>query len=329
MTNWNKMLVAFLGVLVTAVAMAQEDPEDQEDNAPATEVQMREAEERLADAAARIAELSSRRLPVVANFERRVWNGNRVALGITIGSDDEDGPVEGVTIKGVSPGSAAAEAGLRTGDVITAVNDESLSAPKNSRANDKLLEFMAGVEAGDTLDIDYRRDGEDATVELTPRPMPGFEFGFSTNGGPPVAFAPVPPNVRWFGLYASGGSWGDMEMVSLTEELGQYFGTDTGLLVVRAPADESLKLQDGDVIQSIDGREPTSVSHAMRILGSYQGGEKLDIEIMRNKERQTISIEMPDHRRGQMSQFHFAAPQVERRSDVILKSRPESQRDRI
>ena len=85
-------------------------------------------------------------------------------------------------------------------------------------------------------------------------------------------------------------------------------GTDSGLLVVRAPADEALQLRDGDVIQRIDGREPTSVSHAMRILASYQGGEKLEIEIMRDKKRQTLSVEMPDHRQGALQQFEAPMP---------------------
>jgi len=92
-----------------------------------------------------------------------------------------------------------------------------------------------------------------------------------------------------------------MEIVPLTKRLGSYFGTDEGLLIVRAPKNEDLELQDGDVIQSIDGRKPTSVNHALRILGSYQVGETLKIEIMRDKRRQTISIEVPDNRRSSVA----------------------------
>ena len=93
-----------------------------------------------------------------------------------------------------------------------------------------------------------------------------------------------------------GNSWGDMELVELNEGLGRYFGTDSGLLVVSAPKSDAFKLQDGDVIQSIDGREPTSVGHALRILASYQAGEELELRIMRDKRRQTLSIEMPNDR---------------------------------
>jgi hypothetical protein len=36
----------------------------------------------------------------------------------------------------------------------------------------------------------------------------------------------------------------------------------------------------------------------MRILGSYQEGETLRVEIMRNRKKETISIEIPDRTPG-------------------------------
>jgi membrane-associated protease RseP (regulator of RpoE activity) len=318
MTGWNKTISIWLVALAAAPALAQQDSvesgrSDAGDNgvsAEAIEVQMREAEERLADAAARVAELSSRRLPVVLDIEQHMRGFDRPVLGVTIGVGEEEGPVEGVTIQGVTPGSAAAEAGLRAGDIITAVNGEALGAETDSQANRKLLDFMEGIENGDELDIEYLRDGKEATVTVEPRPGTAFPLAFRNNGNWNLPIAPGAPGNRWFGFYLDGGGWGDMEMVSLTEDLGRYFGTDSGLLVVRAPSDEALQLKDGDVIQRIDGREPTSVSHAMRILGSYQGGEKLEIEIMRDKKRQTLSVEMPDHRQGALRGFGPPMPPV-------------------
>jgi S1-C subfamily serine protease len=87
-----------------------------------------------------------------------------------------------------------------------------------------------------------------------------------------------------------------MELVTLTETLGDYFGTTQGLLVVRAPGDDRLGLRDGDVIIRIGDREPSGPGHAMRILRSYEPGEKVDIEIMRKKKRQSLSVEVPDRR---------------------------------
>ena len=282
------------------------------------EVQMREAEERLAEAARKIAELSSSNLPALVDIERRIHMDGRAVLGITISGDDDNGPVEGVTVRGVSPGGAAANAGLRTGDIITAVNDEALTADSGEQANAKLVEFMSAVEEGDVLDVEYLRDGKQGTVEVHPIEMSAFAFAF----GPgrqnySIEVAPNLPNfVRKFAWISDGSGWGHMELVSLTERLGKYFGTDKGLLVVRAPEDETLKLEDGDVIQSIDGREPTSVSHAMRILGSYQSGEELELQIMRDKRRQTLKIEMPDNRSSWMQ---GVVPGIE--SDVVVAPR--------
>jgi len=268
------------------------------------EIRMREAEAALAEAAQQVAELSRHKLPRVAMIERIIQSGDRPVLGITIGSDEADEPVEGVTVLGVSPGAAAEESGLRAGDVITAVNGESLTADKDSKANEKLLDFMQGVEEGDEVEVEFLRNGKTQTVEVSPRPVHGA-FAFDFDGRdftvPNVQIAPHgnPFNNRF--LFMSGGSGlGDMEMVQLTERLGSYFGTDEGVLIVRAPDNEELKLQDGDVIRSIDGRKPTSVNHAMRILGSYQSGETVTIEIMRDKRKQTISIEVPDSRQSFM-----------------------------
>ena len=270
------------------------------------EIRMREAEASLAQAAQQVAELSIRQLPRVATIERIMRGGHGPFLGVTIGSDDNDGPVAGVTILGVSPGGAAGEAGLRAGDVITSINNESLTADSGRVANEMLLDFMRGVEEGDELTVEYLRNGKSQTTEVAPRSVPSGIFAFNFDGEdfvmPDFHVAPQIAQFKNRFVWIGGGSGlGDMELVMLTERLGSYFGTDGGLLIVRAPKNEDLKLQDGDVIQSIDGRKPTSVNHAMRILGSYQGGETLKIEIMRDKRRQTISIEVPDNRRSSVA----------------------------
>ncbi len=266
------------------------------------EIRMREAEAALADAAHEVAELSRHNLPRVAAIERLIRTGNRPVLGITIGPGDKQEPVEGVTILGVSPGGAAEEAGLMAGDVITSINDETLTADSERKANEKLLDFMKGIEEGDELSVEYLRNGRTQTVDISPRPVGGvFAFNFDGND----FTVPIPPVAPHLGNWENRFVWlggktgfGDMEMVKLTERLGSYFGTDEGILIVRAPENEQLKLQDGDVIQSIDGRKPTSVNHAMRILASYQSGETVKLQIMRDKRKQTVSIEIPDNRQS-------------------------------
>lgn len=278
------------------------------DRAVEVEVRMREAEQALAAAAQQMAELSRRQLPNAAYVERIVRTGHGPVLGVTIGGSDKEDPVEGVDVTGVSPGGAAAEAGVRAGDVITSINGESLSAENSRSANEKLLDFMQGVETGDELSVEFMRNGKLQTVELKPRTMNSRSFVFDFNGDDFVMpDAPFPPRVAWI---SGRNGFGDMELVKLTEELGSYFGTSEGLLVVRAPENADLQLKDGDVIQNIDGRVPSSAAHAMRILGSYESGEKVRIEVMRNKRKQTVSIDVPDDVRSFASPAGAPAPRA-------------------
>ena len=47
---------------------------------------------------------------------------------------------------------------------------------------------------------------------------------------------------------------------------------------------------------AIDGREPDSATHAARILRSYAPGEEASVEIMRERRKQTLKVQMPDDR---------------------------------
>lgn len=315
MNTMKRLLPAAIALTIAGQAIAQEVEEEerivhdkkvwvQEVHERNAEVDRRlvDAEQRMAEAARQIARLTKERLPQLQGMQQRIEivSSDRPRLGVSIGND-ADGAVKGVAIVGVTPGSAADDAGLRSGDLITSINGENLGAPSADEATARLLDFMQGVENGDTLELGYIRDGKNGEVEVEPRPIAPQVFAFSGNGGEFVmpdapAIAGMPrvggPHEVFFRWKSDG--WGDMELVELNEGLGQYFGTDEGLLVVSAPASDALQLEDGDVIQKIDGREPTDVRHALRILSSYQAGESLQLEIMRNKKRKTLDVEIPD-----------------------------------
>ena len=321
MKSWKIILVVTAALMLAGQAAAQTE-EREATAAEAAELhemqereaemqrRMHDAERRMAEAARQMAELTHERLPQLEGIQRRFEfiTDDRPRLGVTI-SGDEKGPVKGVSILGVSPGSAADDAGLRAGDLITAVNGESLGAEKSDIATERLLDFMRGVEEGDTLELDYVRDGKAGTLEVEPKPVESEFFAFSGDGRnftmprAPGAMVrpglPEGPNTLVFEWTSDG--WGDMELVELNEGLGKYFGTDEGLLVVNAPDSSSLQLEDGDVIQKIDGRAPTSVRHALRILSSYQAGESLKLEIMRDKKRRTLEVEIADDLTGHVA----------------------------
>lgn len=304
MRSWKLLVALIAALVVTTHAGAQsETPDSRTMQAKDAEVDRRlhEAERQMAEAARLVAELTAKRLPHREMLQRRfeIIGGGGPRLGVTIGGEDEN-PVEGVGVLGVTPGSAAEEAGLRAGDLITSVNGETMAGDNADDAAQKLLDFMVGVEEGDKLTLEYFRDGNSGKVEVEPRAIEAQVFAFGFDGRdfrvPGAVIAPGVvggPNKTMFEWHSHDG-WGDMELIELNAGLGKYFGTEQGLLVVNAPESKALQLEDGDVIQKIDGREPTSVRHALRILSSYQSGETLQLEIMRDKKRRTLEVEVPD-----------------------------------
>ena len=314
MKMWKIILPAAAFLLLAGQAAAQSDEEDERlRELEAREVEIEKklyaAEKRMAEAAREIAEITKERLPRMVEIERRFEWSSKPRLGVTIESDDEEGPVAGVEILGVTPGSAASDAGLRSGDVMTSVNGETLSAESRKASNKRLLEFLNGIEEGDVLKVEYLRDGKVGSVEVEPRIMAGNSWAWAPESGPKHLRVPPAPNAPEqaevfnfrFGAPWVGTGLGDLELVELNEGLGSYFGTDKGLLVVKAPATGAFELREGDVIQSIDGREPKDVRHALRILGSYQAGEKLELGIMRNKKKAKIAVEIPQDHHGNLA----------------------------
>ncbi len=259
----------------------------------AAEERLAAAEARLAEAAREIAEITSGVVPGAVEYARGIIaSTRRPVLGVSIGggAGDGDGPVDGVEVLGVSPGSAAAEAGIRAGDVLTAIDGETLAAEDPAAANRRLLEALAEREPGDTIDIDLRRDSQEITLGVKTRDEDAQAFTFFGDGGDLEFDFRADAPMAWFG---PARPWGDMELVALSPGLGRYFGTDSGLLVVRAPSEPALKLEDGDVIRRIGGREPGSVSHAMRILRSYEEGEAFELEIMREQRSRKLAVQIP------------------------------------
>ena len=82
-----------------------------------------------------------------------------------IGMDAVDGGVmiasHGGRSKGVTEGSAAEKAGLKEGDIITAVDGKPVKSPK------ELTDIITGRKAGDDVTVSYRRGGEDKTAVAT------------------------------------------------------------------------------------------------------------------------------------------------------------------
>jgi S1-C subfamily serine protease len=86
--------------------------------------------------------------------------GQTALLGVSV----NDGKGRGATVTGVVPGGPAQDAGLRTGDVISAVDGESVDSPE------ELTAVLDKHQPGDRVQVEWTdRNGRDrqADVELT------------------------------------------------------------------------------------------------------------------------------------------------------------------
>lgn len=284
------LLAVGVGSVTPATALAAADDTETRTREPDTkelEAQLAEARERLEKAAHDVAELSTEVNGPM--FDRFIaFDGEyqpRAVIGVQL--DALDGK-DGAHIQVVSPGGPADEAGLHVGDVITAINGTDIRGEKPAR---KVMDLMKKVEPESKVSVRATRDGKSRDFVVTARRGTTF-LGMNE---PPLP--PMPPGIAAFGKRTFGpvfihGPLGDMELATLTPQLGRYFGTDKGVLVVRAPKD--FKLEDGDVILSIDGREPSSGSHATRILSSYQPGEKIAIKVMRQQKAVNLETTLPE-----------------------------------
>ncbi|MGH8496839.1 MAG: PDZ domain-containing protein [Gammaproteobacteria bacterium] len=307
MTREVARAIVLSGLLALSADPALAQDVESDDN-EATEQKLEDARERLEEAAREVAELSAELGGDVATAVAGIDFGMRRAmLGINIGGPGE-GDTEGVEVAGVSPGGPADEAGIRAGDVLVSVQGESLTSGSDSRPVRRLFEIMREVEPGDRVKVEYLRDGRKQAAEIEAKEFGPHAFvarlgdhDLSFDLGFPGRFA---GSGHFFGHFFS--QWGRMELASLTPELGEYFGTDEGLLVVRAPENEDLMLRDGDVIVSIAGRMPENPLHAMRILRSYRPGETLRIDIVRKQEEQTLEFVMPED--GGIEDARFLSP---------------------
>jgi predicted metalloprotease with PDZ domain len=262
------------------------------------DAQLAAARRKLEQAANEVARLSTQLSDTAMVRVAPLFEPGRALIGVQLES-----AASGARVREVSPGGPAAEAGIRAGDVIVAVNGTAISGAEPAR---QVMRLMHEVKPDSRVSVRVLREGKPQEFTLVARGSPVFDFDFSTL-----------PEVQPFMFHRP---LMDMELVTLSPRLGSYFGSEKGVLVVRAPEDGALKLEDGDVILDIDGRQPRSGSHATRILASYQPGERITLRILRQHKTQQIEATLPERGSPQREMMHHAGPlpQTPQRKLVIF-----------
>jgi S1-C subfamily serine protease len=243
----------------------------------------------------------------------------RLGVAVDVRADKELDAV-GARVRDVVPDGPADKAGLKSGDIITKLDGQSLAGAGSddedaSGPGRRLVELAQKLEPGDTVKVEYRRDGRARTTTIVAEEVGPTErmrmrelsrlqerlpeLERLQERMPAIAMGPG-DGAYWFGMGPGG-----LRLADLNPGLGEYFGTSEGLLVLEPPADSTLPLRAGDVIRAIDGREPQSAEHAARILRSYAKGEQVKLEITRQRRQSTVTWTVPEQG---MMRFRRAEP---------------------
>ena len=232
------------------------------------------------------------------------FSDNRGRIGVIVDPKaDAAGDKLGARVEGITPGGPAEKAGLKVGDVITRFNGTALGGAQSEDAENsgpgmKLIELAHAVDPGDTVQVEYRRGTDARKVTIVAEDLGGSAWTGPMEGPDMGAFENMMPKMQMGPgndfEFAFGSPWGGIELVELNSDLGEYFGTREGVLVVRAPEDSTLALKGGDVIVSIGGRKPTSPMQAMRIIRSYDPGESVTLDVLRKQRHVNVTWKVPE-----------------------------------
>jgi membrane-associated protease RseP (regulator of RpoE activity) len=251
----------------------------------------------------------------------RIVMNRRARLGIKVNLQARETDSLGAYVESVTPNGPAAAAGLRSGDLITKVDGKSVLSGgaaagdrdgRQSLPGLRLIELAARLEPSDTVAVEFLRGKDRRTVSLVTEDEPDMVMAGPGGGRPFVMrfrgdashddvrlpagdFMDMGPGERF--EFLAGSPLGDLELAPLNPDLGQYFGTSEGVLVIRAPRNSPLGLKGGDVVQAVDGRKPAGPSHLMRILRSYDRGETFKLDILRNRKRETVTARLGERNR--------------------------------
>ena len=332
MNNRKPPRFAALALALAAAIAAPAFAQSASPKAPsaAEQQQLDAARARLDAAAKQYAELASRYAADQHAMELQHRLLRKPVIGVVLGSDPEGG----VRIAAVTPGGAAAEAGLKSGDRIVAVDGKRLAGSDPEARLEAAREAIGKHDEGSKVSLRYLRDGREATVSLAPRPGERVLF-FDVNkaGGIDVIrlraqteaarthaelaraaaarHAAIAPEIRREIIRLSPGSecaagtpcafpvisealrWNGLNLASLDADLGKYFGTDKGVLVLgTGPGLGGLRA--GDVIRSVDGKPVSTPREVMDALRGRDSGDKVDVGYLRERRAGATVVTVPE-----------------------------------
>jgi serine protease Do len=263
---------------------------------------------------------------VVAPTPFQVFSGGgRIGLTVSDVTPSDGKATVGVMVEEIEADGPAAKAGLKKGDVVVEFDGERVRSVR------QFTRLVSETPAGRQVAASVLRDGQRVSVNVATREagttrvfddatwrsldnlrdfavtVPPIPARPARPIEPPAARAPratVPtpraPMLENFGFFR--GNQLGVSVSGLSDQLAEYFGTKTGMLVndvTEGSAAAKAGIKAGDVIVSVNGSPVETAGDIGRHLQKLETGDEFTVQVMRDRKPVTLKgkIEAPPARR--------------------------------
>ncbi|WP_305037371.1 PDZ domain-containing protein [Lysobacter sp. CFH 32150] len=257
-------------------------------------------------AARRVAELSHQlghEDEDIRRVERRMVR--KPVIGVLLAPDER----AGVRIAGVTPDSAAAKAGLRSGERIVSINGVQVLGSDGELRVENARKLLGNLDTRTEVKLVTLRDGKTVVTKVTP--TLDRQVAVMRRGAPIALSLPRPlgidPDIRTeiitmgpeghcrgdnCKVLAEAFRWNGLNLASIDPKLGRYFGTTRGVLVLSTGPDLA-GLQAGDVIHKVDGKTVNSPRETMAALRGKPADSLVAIDYLRDRKSASTKLKVP------------------------------------
>jgi len=320
------LLLPLSGALLAAPPVSTPAPTETD---AATQQRMAALQARMNALASRMAALSAK-IGDEANAStlRYFADSRRGMLGMAVHSTDDSFHVDAVT-----PGGPAERAGLKAGDTITAVNGKALSRnnastltglsdlpagkparlavsrdgktlhvdvtperlqPEDWRATVRAAERAADQAVASVQSPEFQKHIQQSIDEAMKNASAAIDSAAiareSASAAREAAIEAGENSRHWF---VSMSPWWGLNLAPLNPDLGGYFGTDKGVLVLSRSDKQFPELQPGDVITDIGGKSMAQPEDVQRALRGAGDDKNVRIAVRRHGKALNFAMKVP------------------------------------
>jgi membrane-associated protease RseP (regulator of RpoE activity) len=260
---------------------------------------------------------------LVRTISSEIREKGKVSRGwVGIGfSENEDGQVEVGEVEKDSPAELAK---IEEGDIIASIDGRKVTGAPMVRSE------IRGRKPGEDVRLGLIRDGKTVEVKVKLGEYPEAEVTRELEARFPRLFTPPPaqpgvpapeaaprPEKAPRALTERFRVWPGWEkrkyigtyMETLNKELLDFFGVkeESGLLINRLTKDgpaEKAGLKVGDVVVRADGKKVTTVVALSELIQEKQKGDKVKLDIIRDKKPMSFEVEVAEEEGPSLSEFY-------------------------